>query len=279
MKERVTLTLDKDVLRIVDSRVDGSAIKNRSHAIELLLRQSLRASIPSTAIILCGGKGSRLKPLTDKMPKSLVPLNGKPILQYNIDLCKRHGIKNIVLAVGHMREQIIAHFGDGSKQGISITYIEEIQPLGTAGPLRMLKGKITDACILMNGDELKDINLIKMYHAHLDNNAKTTIALTTVEDPSAYGVAMLDGQRIVRFVEKPKREDAPSKLINSGLYIIEPEVIDIIPDGYAMIESDVFPKLAKEGSLFGYPFSGQWYDTGTPERLQKASKEWKGFTN
>jgi mannose-1-phosphate guanylyltransferase len=279
MKDRVTLTLDRDILRIVDDRIDGTQIKNRSHAIELLLRQSLKSNVPITAVILAGGKGTRLKPLTDKAPKSLVEVNGLPIIQYNIDLCRKHGIKNIILSVGYMREQIMKYYGDGSKFGVNITYIEEKEPLGTAGPLRLLKGKLTETFVVMNGDELKDVNLLKMYQAHIENNAKATVALTTIDDPSMFGVVLMDGQRIVRFVEKPKKEDAPSKLINAGIYILEPEVLKYIPEGYAMWELDVFPKLAKEGQLYGYPFSGQWFDTGTIEKLQFAAKQWRGFSN
>ena len=277
MKERVTLTIDKDLLKAIDQRVDDVTVKNRSHAVELLVRQALRASIPSTAVILAGGKGSRLKPLTDKMPKALVPVNGKPIVQYNIELCKRFGVKNIILSVGHMADQIKERFGDGSALGVNISYIEEKEPMGTAGPLRLLKNRLTETFILMNGDEIKDVNLIKMYRVHLEHYARATIALTTVEDPSAYGVAMLDGNRILRFIEKPKKEDAPSKLINAGLYMLEPDVLDLIPSGFAMLEHDVFPKLAKEGSLHGYPFAGQWFDTGTLERYERAKREWRGF--
>jgi len=279
MKDRVTLTLDRGILKVVDERIDGVHVKNRSHAVELLIRQSLHGSAPIAAVILAGGKGTRLKPLTDKLPKSLVPVNSKPILQYNIDLCKRYNIKNIIISVGHMAEQIMDHYGDGSKFGVNITYVHEKEPMGTAGPLRMIKEKLNGTFVLMNADELKDINLAKMFQAHLENGGKATIALTTVEDPSAYGVAMMDGNKIVRFVEKPKKDEAPSKLINAGLYLLEPEIISLIPEGYAMMEFDVFPKLAKDSLLFGYPFSGQWFDIGTPERLQKAAKEWKGFQN
>jgi len=277
MKERVTLTLDKDIVRMVDERVDGSHIKNRSHAIELYVRQALRGSMPTTAVILVGGKGADLKPLTDKMPKALIEINGHPIVEYNIDLCKRNGIKNIILAVGHMADQIMKHYGDGSKFGVNISYVQEDEPLGTAGALRLLRDKLNETFILMNGDELKDINLHRMYHMHVENEAKATIALTTVEDTSIYGVALLDGSKILRFVEKPKKEDAPSKLINAGVYIIEPDVIKYIPEGYAMMEQDVFPKLAREGQLFGYPMSGQWFDIRNMEFLRRAAKEWKGF--
>ena len=278
MKDRVTLTITRELLMRVDERIDGTHIKNRSHAVELLLRQSLRGNVPNVAVILAGGKGTRLKPLTDKMPKSLVDLKGKPIVQYNIDLCKKYGIRNIILSVGHMRDQIINHYGDGSKFGVNISYVEETEPLGTAGPLRLLKGRVHETFVLMNGDEIKDVNLQKKFQTHVENNAMATIALTTVEDPSAYGVALLDGSKIIRFVEKPKKDEAPSKLINAGLYILEPSVLSLVPDGFAMVEYDVFPKLAKQGTLHGHPFSGQWYDTGTPERLQRAAKEWRGFS-
>jgi NDP-sugar pyrophosphorylase family protein len=279
MKERVTLTLEKDVLHVVDSRVDGANIKNRSHAIELLLRKALRGTAPSVAIILAGGKGTRLRPITDKVPKPLIDVRGRPILDYNIELCKTYGITDIILSIGYMKEQIREHYKDGSRLGVKITYIEEDKPLGTAGPLRVIRDRLTDTFVLMNADELKDINLAKMFQVHLQNDASATIALTTVEDPSMYGVAVLDANKIMGFVEKPKKEQAPSKLISAGLYILEPQIIELIPDGFAMMESDVFPKLARQGVLCGYPFSGQWFDTGTPERLERARKLWHGFSH
>ena len=158
---------------------------------------------------------------------------------------------------------------------MSISYIDEDKPMGTAGPIRLAKQFLTETFIACNADELKDIDLADMYISHKENKGAATVALTSVDDPSSYGVAKLQGNRILEFVEKPKKEKAPSNLINAGLYIMEPEVIDYIPLGYAMLEKDVFPKLASEGKLFGYPFSGQWFDTGTLERYERAIKEWK----
>jgi len=128
---------------------------------------------------------------------------------------------------------------------------------------------------LLGTYELKDINIPRMYRLHKRKGALATIALTTVDDPSHYGVARLDGSRIVEFVEKPT--NPPSNLINAGFYIIEPEVIDMIPDGFAMLEKDVFPKLAKMGRLRGFPFAGQWFDIGNLERYELAKKKWKGI--
>jgi len=278
MKERITITLEKKLLKQIDKRIDGAGIKNRSQEIEIILSEALGANIPSTAVILVGGKGTRLRPLTDKMPKPMIMVQKKPLMEHILDLLKKYGIKDVVLCVGYMKEKIRNHYGDGSKIGINLSYVEEDTPLGTAGPLKLARKKLKDTFIALNGDVLKDINIARMYRLHKRKNALATIALTTVDDPSQYGVAKLEGSRIVEFVEKPKKDEAPSNLINAGFYIIEPEVIDMIPDGYSMIEKDIFPKLAKLGRLRGFPFSGQWFDVGTMERLQMAEKEWKGVS-
>ncbi len=277
MKERVTLTIDKDILKKVDSKINGFKVKNRSHAIELLLLKAFGANVPSKAVILAGGKGTRLRPITYEIPKALIPVHGKTLTEHLFDLLKKHGVGEIIMAVGHMKEKIIAHYTDGSKFGINLSYLEENEPLGTAGPLKLGRELLTETFIASNGDELKNIDIEEMYNLHREKSALATIALTTIDDPSMYGVARLSGSRILEFVEKPQKEEAPSNLINSGFYILEPEVINLIPDGFSLLEKDVFPKLAKMGRLFGYPFSGQWFDTGNIERYERALKEWKGI--
>jgi NDP-sugar pyrophosphorylase family protein len=275
MKERVTLTLDTDVLKQVDDSINGSGIKNRSHAVEMLLLKALGSNVPKRAVILAGGQGTRLRPLTYEIPKALIPVHNKTLTEHLFDLFKRYGITDITMAVGHMKDKIMGYFGDGTRFGINISYIEEDTPLGTAGCLRLAQDKFTDSFIVTNGDELKQINIEEMFKVHKQNKALATIALTTVDDPSQYGVARLNGSTILEFVEKPKKEEAPSNLINSGFYILEPEVVRMIPKGKAMFETDVFPRLAKKGRLCGYPFSGQWFDTGNIERYDKAIREWK----
>jgi mannose-1-phosphate guanylyltransferase len=278
MKERITITLDEDLLTELDNRIDGEVIKNRSQEIEAILEKSLGFTLPQKAVILAGGKGTRLRPLTLKTPKALVDIQGQTMTEHLFDLFKKYGIRNMILSVNYLKEKIMGHFEDGSKFGVNVDYVEENEPLGTAGALRLLKDKLKGAFIVSNGDELKDINIPRMYRLHKRKNALVTIALTTVEDPSQYGVARLDGSRIVEFVEKPKKEDAPSNLINSGFYIIEPEVIDMIGPGFQMFETDIFPKIAAMGRLRGFPFSGQWFDTGNMERLERARKLWKGLS-
>ncbi len=276
MKERITITLDKNLIGQIDKRIDGIEIKNRSQEIEFLLAESLGTNIPGKAVLLVGGRGSRLRPLTDKTPKALLAVQGKTITEHLFDLLKKYGIRDVVLCTGYLKDKIKEHFSDGNEFGVNITYVEEDKPLGTAGPLRLAKKHLKDSFIVSNGDELKNINIARMFRLHKRKNALATIALTTVDDPSHYGVARLDGSRIVEFVEKPA--NAPSNLINAGFYILEPEVIDMIPDGFSMLEKDVFPKLAKMGRLRGFPFAGQWFDIGNIERYKLADKKWEGVT-
>ncbi|MBN2042252.1 MAG: NTP transferase domain-containing protein [Candidatus Aenigmarchaeota archaeon] len=275
MKERITLTIDKEILGKLDKMIDGLNIRNRSHAIEMVLSKYMNFRGLNQAIILCGGEGTRLRPITYEIPKPLVPVHGKALLEHIFDLLKKYEIRDVTLSIGHMKQKIKEHVGDGSRYGLKINYVEEDKKLGTAGPLRLAKGSLKSAFIMSNGDELKNINIMDMYDFHKRNNALATIALTTVSDPSQYGVAKLDGNRIVEFVEKPKK-NAPSNLINAGFYILEPEVIEMIPSsGFSLIEKDVFPLLARKGRLFGFPFSGQWFDTGNMERYERALKQWK----
>ena len=139
MKERITITLDEALISQIDKRIDGIDIKNRSQEIELLLAEALGTNIPGKAVLLVGGRGTRLRPLTDKIPKALLEVHGKTIIEQLFDLLKKYGIRDIVLCTGHLREKIKEHFGDGSKSGVNIAYVEEDEPLGTAGPLKLAK--------------------------------------------------------------------------------------------------------------------------------------------
>lgn len=278
MKERVTITLDRELIKQIDKRIDGTIIKNRSQQIELLLTKSLGTYRPEKAVILVGGKGTRLRPLTYKTPKCMLEIQGKTLTEHLFDLLKKYGIRDVIMSVGYMKEKVKDYYEDGSKFGVNIEYVEEDEPLGTAGPLKLAKNMLHDSFLVTNGDELKNINIPRMFRLHKRKDALGTIALTTVTDPSHYGVAKLSGSRILEFVEKPKPQEAPSNLINAGFYILEPKVIDMIPDGFSMLEKDIFPKLAKQGSLRGFPFAGQWFDIGNLERYEIAKKRWMGIT-
>lgn len=231
-----------------------------------------------TAVILAGGLGTRLRPITYEIPKALIPVHGRALTEHLIDLLKKHGICEVIMAVGHMKDKIIAGLKDGSQFGISLSYIEENEPLGTAGPLLLAKDRLSKTFVCSNGDELKKIDIPKMLEIHRRNNATATIALVQTDDPSKYGVARFsekNPEQIAEFVEKPKKEDAPSNFINSGFYIMEPEILKYIKPGFCMFEKEIFPKLASEGKLFCFRSFDQWFDTGTMERYEKAIMEWE----
>ena len=275
MRKRISLTIDSSILEDIDNRIDGYKIKNRSHAIELALMQNLGKNVPKTALILAGGLGKRMMPLTLEVPKPLITVHDKTLLEHLFDLFKKYKIKNIIISIGYKGHKIKEVIGNGKRFGVNVTYVEEKKPLGTAGPLKLAESFLNDTFIVSNSDELKDFDLMDMYRFHKENKSIATIALATIDDPSQYGVARLQGTKIIEFIEKPKKGNAPSNLINAGIYIFEPEVLDYVKPGHSMLEKDVFPKLARERRLQGYSFSGQWLNTGTMEHYKKAIKEWK----
>jgi len=275
-RERLTITLREDILNELDGMVDGIKIRNRSHAIEMVLSKALSGRKVKKAFILAGGKGTRMRPLTYEIPKSMIPLKGKPLVQHIMELCRKYDVRDIILSVGYLGDKIKQHFGDGSNLGIKISYVEEREELGTAGPLNLAKEMLDGPFLMFNGDVLCTLDIPDFIRFHEEKNAVATIALTQVKDTSSFGVVKMKGDRIVEFIEKPTASE-DSKLINAGVYLLEPEIFKYIPKGRASIERDVFTKLAKEGKLYGYHFEGEWLDTGTPEAYEHAIKNWKGI--
>lgn len=273
---KITIDIRDDLVEEIDHMVDGKKIKNRSHAIEVILSRLLHANKVEKAVILAGGKGTRMRPFTYEMPKPMIPVQGKPLLQHIIELLRKYEIRDIILSTGYMGEKIKEYFGNGSRFGVDLTYIEEKSEMGTAGSLNLMKNLLNGTFLMFNGDVLANIDLHDLIAFHRENNAVATIALTQVRDASRFGVARLKGSKILEFIEKPETTGR-SKLINAGIYVLEPEVIGYVPEGRAMMEMDVFPKLAEEGRLYGYPFDGQWFDTGTHEAYERAIKAWKGI--
>jgi NDP-sugar pyrophosphorylase family protein len=271
MKERITLTIERDILEKIDNKVDGSMVKNRSHAVELLLLKAMSSNRLRKAILLAGGEGDKHKKVS-----VLDNVHEKTLLEWNIKLLKRYGVKELLICIPKGYENIKEKFNMHS-MGMDIKYFDEEYLMGTAGSLKAVKDFITETTAVCYSDDLKKVDLDDMYEFHKNNNKLCTIALTTVDDPSNFGVALMNGNRIITFIEKPPKESAPSKLINAGVFIIEPEILKFIPEGFSMIEQDVFPKLAKHDNLIGYVFSGQWLKIKTVEDLEKAKKEWKGI--
>lgn len=273
-RRRLTITLKKDLLEKVDEIVDGFRIRTRSHAIEYLLSKALPSKI-NKAMVLTGGKGIKMRPFTYELPKPMIPISGRPILEHIFELLRNNEIREVILVVGRLGDKIRSHFGDGSHFGVHLTYLDEERPSGTALPLKKAKELLKDTFLLIYGDVLAEINLKEMIDFHENHKGLATMAITSVADSSDWGVVGLRGNKIVNFVEKPKKSGV-SHLINAGIFALNPKVINYIPNKkFSMLEKDVFPKLAKEGKLFGYPFEGKWFDIATPEIYEKALKEWK----
>jgi len=225
------------------------------------------------AIILAGGLGTRLRPLTESIPKPLLPIKGKPIIEYAILNFKKYDITDIVLSVGYRATQIKEYFGDGSRWGVNIEYCIEDEPLGTGGAIRKAAEKEHGTFLVINGDNLADFNWRELIDTHKRTQAKITLALFPVEDVTQFGIAELEGERIKRFIEKPKKEEAPSNLNNAGGYVMEREVLNILPSGFCMIERDCFEKICPQGGVFSYLHKGQWFPTDTLEKYYYAEKE------
>ncbi len=222
------------------------------------------------AVVLVGGAGTRLRPLTDTRPKPMMALVDRPFVAHQIDLLRRHGIDDVVFSCGYRPDALRAHFGDSSPDGVRFRYVVDPEPLGTAGAVKNAEEHLDGgAFLVLNGDILTDLDLDAFMARHRQTGAAGTIALTPVEDPSAFGlVRLFEGGAVEAFVEKPSRDQLrPGEpfRINAGTYLLEPEVLERIPAGRACsIEREVFPSLAGDGRLFGFPSDAYWRDIGTP---------------
>lgn len=231
------------------------------------------------AIILAGGKGTRLYPITLEIPKPLITVKKKPILNHLVGFLEKHGVDEptILASKDHKKDYQLWNKNYRQQLPKKLKVKIESEPLGTFGGLKNFKKELNATFVLSNGDELKDFNLKEIIDLHKNNPNKplATIALVKVTNPSEYGVAVMNGSKIEKFLEKPA--NPPSNYISSGLYILEPEVFNYADweKKFLMIEKDIFPKLAAEGKLAGYKVkNGRWYDCGTLARWEKAIKEW-----
>ena len=224
------------------------------------------------AIILAGGLGTRLRPLTDKAPKPLLPIKGIPIIEHAINNFKKHGITNIILSIGYQADKIKKYF-ENKDLGVNITYSIEDEPLGTGGAIKKASEGIKQTFIAINGDNLADFNWTEIINLHKNNNAKITLALYPVEDVTQFGIAKLEENKLIEFIEKPTIEQAPSNLNNAGAYVIEPDALEILPQGKSSIEKDCFEKLCPKGIVYAYKHNSQWFPTDTIEKYKKAELE------
>lgn len=227
------------------------------------------------ALILAGGEGTRLRPLTATVPKPVVPLVDRPFIAFMLDWLRGHGIDDIVISCGFMAAGVRNVLGDGGAFGVRLRYVEEPRPLGTGGAVKHAAPLLDERFLVLNGDVLTDLDLTAQVARHVEAGARATLALVAVEDPSAYGLVRLDGDgRVLEFLEKPspdQLEDVDANLVNAGAYVLEREVLDALPAGQpASIERDLFPRLVGDG-LHGVPSSAYWLDIGTPARYLQAT--------
>jgi len=221
------------------------------------------------AVILVGGEGTRLRPLTNGIPKPMLPVLNHPFLEHTIHYLNKYGITEIILALSYLPDVIKEHFGDGRRLGVRLHYALEDSPLGTAGAVKNAEEYLDSTFVVLNGDIFTGLDIADMFAFHRKTKAKATIALTWVDNPSAFGVVEADNNhRIRRFVEKPAPGEATTNWINAGVYILEPEVLQQVPENaHYMFERGLFPRLLELGeTMCGYQFRGQWLDMGTPEK-------------
>src|SRR3954452_3655198 len=238
------------------------------------------------ALILAGGEGTRLRPLTQTIPKPAIQLVDRPFLRFVIDWLASHGVDEVIVASGFGADELRAALGEGGSGGPSIAYITEHEPLGTGGPLRLAadQGALAERFLVLNGDVLTDLDLGELIRAHEECGAVATLALHRVDDPTAYGLvrrtggpempgapAAIPSGEVLEFLEKPKPDAIDTDEISAGAYVLERQVIDLIPGGRNVsIEREVFPRLVGHG-LYGHGLRGYWMDIGTPERYLQAS--------
>ena len=225
------------------------------------------------ALILAGGEGTRLRPLTSTQPKPVIPLVGRPFIAYMIEWLRGHGVDDVIISCGFMADCVRSVLGDGAEHGVRLRYVEEPEPLGTGGALRFAEDLLDERFFMLNGDVLTDMDLTAQLVQHEQTEARATLALIAVEDPSAYGLVRRDRDHAVtEFLEKPSVTEIDTNLVNAGAYILERSVLDAIPPAgtNASIEREVFPALVGLG-LYGYESDGYWLDIGTPERYLQAT--------
>jgi len=224
-------------------------------------------------VILVGGEGTRLRPLTWRTPKAMAPILGRPFLEHMLVYLRRQGVDEIMLALGHQPDAIRRYFGDGSRWGVRLSMTVEPEPLGSGGAIRQFHDRLREPFFALNGDILTNVQLAPMIARHRERAAVVSIFFISVDDPTMYGVAGLDDEdRVVQFVEKPPAGAAPSHWANAGVWLFEPRVLERVPEGRrSMVETELFPQLIADGErVQAFCDRCFWVDIGTPRRYLEA---------
>jgi len=226
------------------------------------------------AVVMAGGEGTRLRPLTSNQPKPMVPIVGKPCMEHIIDLLRRHEMDEVVVTLAFMPQAIRTYFGDGDALGVDIDYSVEEQPLGTAGSVRLAQGVLDETFLVISGDALCDVDLGSLVEAHRAKGAAVTIGLKSVDNPLEFGIVVTDEDgRVERFLEKPSWGQVFSDTINTGIYVLEPEVLRHVPDDRPYdFSKELFPLLLEMGRpIYGHVLDGYWQDIGNLDQFRQAN--------
>lgn len=269
--ERITITIDDALLRQIDNTIDGHEVKNRSHAIDRILKKALSSTLARQAVVLAGGSDERLALPSGKTIKPLLEVGGKPVIEHIIGQFKKYGLDEAIICLSMQGEGMKAKLQEGKSIGMKINYLWENSPSGSAGGLLLAKPLVKDTFILSYADVLYDeLDISDMIKFHKANKALCTLALANVRDAKNYGVAKMRGSQIIDFSEKP--DATSSNLVNAGIAICEPEIFDLYKPGIKSFESDLLPLIAEKQKLFGYVYSGPWFELGSQTQVDAAKK-------
>lgn len=271
MRTRLTITLKRNILQKVDSVIDGIKIRNRSHAIEYLLNKSFYSE-QITTVILAGGEGERMRPLTYELPKSMLPVNNKPLLFYLIALLKKHNFQDLHICTNKQGETIREYFQDGSRFNVNISYHFEKTGLGTGGALLKIKNYIQSSPFLVvHGDLYSEIDLKELISFHQASGSLVTLGLKPVNQTRKFGQINLKGSLVTDFFQDPTQ--GQSNLVNTGIYVCNQEIFNFFPKVKTDFNfDDVLVKLIKQQQVSGYVFDGVWFDVGTVEDYEQVIK-------
>ena len=259
--------MKRDVIRQIP------VLDNEGRVVKLLVSKELAKNklLSNPVVIMAGGRGKRLLPKTKNCPKPMLPINGKPMLEIVIEQCLNFGLNEFYISVNYLKDQIIKYFGDGNSKGIKINYLEETEPLGTAGSLKLLPNNIKKPFLVLNGDVLTNANISHLLEFHNKNNSTATLCVQEQEMIFPYGVVEVNGISLSNFNEKPTYKH----LVNTGIYVLNPSILKLIKD-IKFIDMPDLLELAKLENMAVnvYPIHEYWLDIGLPESLKKASSEW-----